>query len=941
MTSEDLLNEQAVRADEVSRIEAARGSIRSWSTPGDGDHLPQQWTGLALSGGGIRAATFSLGVLQALASRSQLRRFDYLSTVSGGSYIGAWLSAWISRSGLASVEEKLGQRIESQEVTWLRMYSNYMAPKVGLFSADALTLLTTWLRNVVLNLAIFVSLLMAICVATRLLLQLFDLIMLNGAAKSGYVAASLGLFLVPLMIAANLTFGRNPVKAHCSYWLATQPGVLVTVVVPAVVASLLGSLRLFSNQPLVPLSSWMALSLCLLALAGVLVGVLKGRGDKFKSAEVGVFAMAYLVAILTAYLLMLVWSSAVLVRSQHWALNDLNHQLYLTAVATFGPPLILLSFAICGTIVVGLVGRVYWERSREWWGRINAWFFVVGLGWLAVFGLVFYSKPLVDWLLANCGTWAKSVGLAGWLGSLAASLKAPKPSSQKTLLQRLGSKALDVAASVVIIGFLLGVAYGCSALLNKLADTDEHGSQSTDLKLQSIQYGFGADGKMNSTAKGFSVEPSSGFDPYLKASTTNDTRIQHYMVCGEGSGKAALCDSLPYTLPLLPAAAAFLLMVFGLFAWRVDVNKFSLHNMYKNRLIRCYLGASRASEAQARRPQPFTGFDDDDDPGLFELGLDKKNRTNKEARPLHLINAALNITHGNKLAWQERKAGPFTFSPFHCGFKLPTAVGDVGNDKFKEGGYRSTELYGSERDERRFTLGMAMATSGAAVSPNQGRASTKPMAFVMTLFNVRLGRWSPNPVGDTWRQSSPRFGFWYLLSELFGYANEARDYVYLSDGGHFDNTGVYELIRRRCGTIVAVDAGADASRSYEDLSNMVRKCRVDFGAEINLDINQLGTTVEASLDSKGYSVGKIRYADGKSGIFIVIKPTLVQLVKTEGLDVYGYARAQDTFPQQSTLDQFFDESQFESYRALGKCIADEAMSHIIASLRDNGCSMRY
>jgi len=137
--------------------------------------------GLALSGGGIRSATFSLGVLQALAIKGKLASFDYLSTVSGGGYIGSWLSAWIKRTNLFQVQNELarvGSRKgippntdEPPEVIWLRKYSNYLAPRLGLFSADSLTLVTTWLRNVFLNLIILIAFVATLLLVPRLLLK--------------------------------------------------------------------------------------------------------------------------------------------------------------------------------------------------------------------------------------------------------------------------------------------------------------------------------------------------------------------------------------------------------------------------------------------------------------------------------------------------------------------------------------------------------------------------------------------------------------------------------------------------------------------------------------------------------------------------------------------------------------------------------------------------
>jgi hypothetical protein len=888
--------------------------------------------GLALSGGGIRSATFCLGVLQALASQRLLKRFHYLSTVSGGSYIGSWLTAWVHRKGLEAVEKELGrERHEPPEVNWLRQYSNYLAPRPGLLSADSLTLVATWLRNVALNLVVLVSFLAFLFIAARLALGPALETMNSHAVESGYASAWFGLFLVPLAISFHLSYGRLQTAPGRPYWIATTAGVISTVLAPGALSALLASFSFFSGHTQIDqnLDGRLIIAAAPLLMAGAVwwyiawLRPVGGRRTTFINtvAEGAVFAVAYATALLAAYLLIEGWKNAVFA-SNRFAADGVAEAAQLL---TFGPPLVLLSFSLCGTVVVGLVGRVYMERSREWWGRMIAWLFVVAMAWWCFFALVFYAKPLVDWVLVAGGTWAKSLGAAGWAGSLLATLKAPQPAGRRTLLQRLGAKALNLAATIVIGGFLIAVAYGTASILYAVAAAGAQGHPAERLELKTMQMGFEPDGSTLGSTATYEVRPSVSFNTYRQAAMRNEEVVQAANLCGSGEDRTACDDGA--SMPAVPTAAVAMLLVFLLFGARVDVNKFSLHNMYKNRLIRCYLGASRRgdADAQMRHPQPFTGFDDEDDPELYKVHVNRA-----PVRLLHLVNTALNLTHGANLAWQERKAASFTLSPYHCGYSLPSAVGDTAEVR---GGYRDTRWYASEHDEQRhFTLGMAMATSGAALSPNSGRATTKPLAFLMTLFNVRLGRWSPNPTRRKWMDASPRVGFFCLLQELFGYANEARNFVYLSDGGHFENTGVYELVRRGCRTIVSVDAGADEARAYEDLANLVRKCRVDFGAEIRLPLKKLGTTPEASESTRGFSVGTIAYRDGSVGTLIVLKPTLVGGLASALVDVFGYGRQEPNFPQQSTVDQFFDESQFESYRALGFCIASEAIADITSRL---------
>src|SRR5262245_31568234 len=130
-------------------------------------NLERKRSALCISGGGIRSATFALGLIQGLARYGLLNKFDYMSTVSGGGYIGSWLTAWIHRHGIPQVMKELRSSPQSPvepeptPVQGLREYSSYLNPKLGLLSADSWTLLATVLRNLLLNWMVLVPLLAA------------------------------------------------------------------------------------------------------------------------------------------------------------------------------------------------------------------------------------------------------------------------------------------------------------------------------------------------------------------------------------------------------------------------------------------------------------------------------------------------------------------------------------------------------------------------------------------------------------------------------------------------------------------------------------------------------------------------------------------------------------------------------------------------------------
>src|SRR5262249_4299139 len=131
------------------------------------------------------------------------------------------------------------------------------------------------------------------------------------------------------------------------------------------------------------------------------------------------------------------------------------------------------------------------------------------------------------------------------------------------------------------------------------------------------------------------------------------------------------------------------------------------------------------------------------------------------------------------------------------------------------------------------TLGTAMAISGAAASPNMGYFTSPATGLFMTLFDVRLGWWMGNTrFTPKWKSGGPSLGLSYLFSELVAQSDQNKSYFYLSDGGHFENLAVYELIKRHCCVIVACDADCDSGYVFENLLDLIEKARSDFGAHI-------------------------------------------------------------------------------------------------------------
>jgi hypothetical protein len=159
----------------------------------------------------------------------------------------------------------------------------------------------------------------------------------------------------------------------------------------------------------------------------------------------------------------------------------------------------------------------------------------------------------------------------------------------------------------------------------------------------------------------------------------------------------------------------------------------------------------------------------------------------------------------------------------------------------------------------------------------------------------------------------------YLLKELLASTSDRSEYVYLSDGGHFENLAIYELIRRKCKFIIACDGDADGAVTFGDLGNAIRKCRSDFGVEIDIDVSKLHRDPNTGFATAHGAVGTIKYpgsdTEENRGHILYIKPAITPDLSR---DVLAYRDGNPPFPYQTTADQWFDESQFESYRKLGQ-----------------------
>lgn len=961
------------------------------------DALRENLTGLAFSGGGIRSATFSLGVLQGLADLKVLSRFDYLSTVSGGGYIGSWLTALTDREnrkprpaqggsgteklhGIFKVEHRLRtvrQKNESPEdpaVTWLRQYSNYLTPRVGFLTADTWTTVAVYLRNLFLNLLVLVGGLAVLPLVPRLVRAVNEAVNVPSELAGRYLSLGLGIVATCGMGYSFASLNKRTNgdakggEDRRRIRLLQQTSVQALIVLPIVASAFLAShwlLPLVGDRPwiwaafsgvayglswhtaaaignqsrwgAIGVQGWwwsslaavsilfslvwkvdltrIAVAAVLVTLGWLLLGVLSLRRgwDKALARWCWLVALAFVSGAIGG--LVLWWLAG---RIAHW--KSWPEDVWLVYV--WGTPVITLWFVLLGVFHTGLMGRLLLDRQREWLNRLGAWLLIYALGWTAVFALVVYGPVAV---LALQGGW-KTALASGWMLSTLAGLLAGRGGGNG--VGRLRRLLMAVTPYVFVLGLLVLLAFGMDWGLGRFGEAD---SWTPFLReVRTIHGDAESERRAAAAAEEAGRYPAPPGKSWL---ARLDEAHRKYL--------AETTDGRPVLLPFL---ALGLLAAAGFLAWRIDVNEFSMHRYYRNRLVRAYLGASVNVEERTRLRQPFTGFYQGDDIALAgveardpESACDTRGLLVTEKGPLPIVNTALNLVAGEDLAWQERKAASFVMTPLYCGYH----VWDDGTPKNPESrilahGYRPTAdpakggpAFGS--DPQPLTLGSAFAISGAAASPNMGFRSSPSFAFLLTVFNVRLGWWLGNPRHKwTWTRSVPFTALLQLFRELTGKTQGRTRYVYLSDGGHFENLGLYELVRRRCRYVVVCDAGADPELEFDDLANAIRKCRADFGVDIEIDVGPLRHDSETGLSTWHCAVGTIHYSknpDGaEQGLLLYVKASLTG---DEPEDVLSYRRGDETFPHQSTADQFFDESQFESYRRLGHHIATEVLGRAV------------
>ncbi|NOQ14128.1 MAG: hypothetical protein GQ583_06575 [Methyloprofundus sp.] len=368
----------------------------------------------------------------------------------------------------------------------------------------------------------------------------------------------------------------------------------------------------------------------------------------------------------------------------------------------------------------------------------------------------------------------------------------------------------------------------------------------------------------------------------------------------------------------------------------VNLNYISFHRFYRDRLMETFM--PDIDEALENSTGAAYGADCAHIQDISDIDNPKS--------PYHIINTNVVLVNSKNFVYKDRGGDNFILSPLYCG---SNATGWQRTDKYMDG---------------QMTLATAVAISGAAANPNsgvggKGLTRNRILSLVMSLLNLRLGYWAHHPIntpmGINKLPNHFRPGAYSFLNamQLLGFT-ENRPYLQLSDGGHFENMGVYELVRRRLKLILVCDGGADPDFSFSDFQTTIRRIEDDFGARVVVDDTASPDHVlpiepekpayppGAKFAKQGYMIAKITYADASEGKLIYLKTTLIGDKDNSNnklsFKVKGYKAEHESFPDESTADQFFDEVQFEAYRELGFRIANQMISG--SNLRDTLNNLR-
>jgi hypothetical protein len=884
--------------------------------------LDTNLVGLALSGGGIRSAAFCLGVLQALdavrcvkpptakagaagepqrpsAPLTLLERVDYLSTVSGGGYIGCSLAAGLSnRDGKFPFPSELTRKDESDSIKHIRDNSNYLFPDGVL---DFFPNCAIYLRGLFANFVIVLPFLLA--------------------------AATFTIYCSPHKEELSKPKFYNAVTGKIS-WLSSYAQIFDNFAFTRLALSVLGLLLLFWSLysivgKITGLPVWKAIS-----------RFIKERWSRFKQ-KIGP-----------------AWTWLGTVRSKVWS--------WLQSAARSHPTIMSPIMNVLAWQDPPEDGRLSEVDSR--WAKFGGWMLIV----VAVCAISEVQPLILQWLFEHVAQPAADAAKSATGG------------------QPVAAAPSFNAYISVLVGVLTAIASVVGLLADDLAKVSKYFSRATGWLARAVGGGsrliiYIASAALPltlwilylllsfwgiSNKEKFGEREFAAPDWLLGLATSLKAGI-HTLIANVPFLNWALdilralpivsylaklidwaiggLDAVLNTVAISTSTVGALYFLIGvvllLLSMLPTLNANSLHRLYRDRLSNAFIfyepllsrwggfislvsrafgfvrGLLPGDKKLQSKPEDSQEVDD----GKIRP-LDRFKLTELKARfsPYLIVNTALNIQGSKYVNRRGRNADFFMFSRNYTGSEATKYVATQQME------WLTADL----------NLATAMAVSGAAASSNMGSQTIRPLTPTLTILNIRLGYWLRNPNASVrgWIRALARIletANVYVFKEMFGLLNELSYNVYLTDGGHIENLGIYQLLKRRCKLIIAVDAEEDAAMNFESLVKLQRYARIDLGVRVDLPWQEIRTATLAtgksiadnSPDVPSYlhngphcAVGVIEYSKTERGYLLYIKSSLTG---DENDYIIDYKRRNPTFPHETTGDQMFTEEQFEVYRALG------------------------
>ncbi|MDD9932323.1 MAG: patatin-like phospholipase family protein [Myxococcales bacterium] len=855
-------------AEDFAKVEARERELVRERRLARGWDPEEPRSGLAISGGGVRSAAFGLGVMRALQERGHFERLDYLSTVSGGGFSGSFVS-WLRRNG-SVLRERLGELVPERALRFVRENADYLnpAPRGGWGRGQRRAHERQAPTPTTLFGVVLGQMYLSLAVYGSLLIGLFFLLHIGDAVIT---------LLKPVMMLASRSDAWRTFIGGLNFGSIAALIVLAAGGLRVIGAVLAHALRI----------AWAA------AMPGV-------GNPSWSSTWRG--SLWFLLALVTSALAI------------------------MAAYEFFESPATVL-----GTFLFGAISIYAWRACRRQWNAPaaseelpHAAWLIVPVSAAALFGTVLFGGLGFYLLLSGEAPMGEVVYLNRWGGVVVVSVAAawtvwlvpralrgigrfadriphqsdPRSDYERDLIfQHKAGTTLRWSG----ILFMLGSVPWTAQLIEHVLDN--HAMHiyllTTGMALGSLWISL----RVVRSAQAAGSPKSS--DPGL---------LQMALWCAVLYGTLVLAHSVTEVIidSAVPQLALWLLgagLVLGLLA---EMNFAGPGRIYRDRLAETFLPDARAIEEG--RWFPAAGASN------FRLA---ELSSGEDRGPYHLINCSITTSGSARSRYRHRGADGFVLSPLYCGSE-------------STGWARTTHWL-----RGRMTLRDAVGISGAAVAPGTGLdghgvGRTRLVAAALSMLNLRLGFWADNP--------NPRFcprpariranllrpG---LGGGIFGRGlSENGRQVRLTDGGHFENLGLYELLRRRVELIVVSDASQDPEFGFRTLGLALERAREDLGAAVEFEPGTVfggeGEDAPAGVSKRGFAVGTIRYGDDTpAGTLLYVKPALI-----EDLDVTvkSFAASHAEFPHEPTTDQSFDEDHFVAYEQLGLDIGRRALDDGLA-----------